>query len=65
MSIVAPCRGCTDRELGCHGICEKYESYKKALGNERTNAYKAELGNVYYGSFLKQRKERIRKRHRH
>ena len=24
---IAPCRGCPDREVGCHSICEKYLAY--------------------------------------
>ena len=25
--IGAPCKNCQDRELGCHGKCEKYISF--------------------------------------
>ena len=42
---IAPCRGCTEREIGCHGKCEKYiqwqadlelvkAPYKRAMHNE-------------------------------
>ena len=24
-----PCKGCTDRKLGCHGMCRKYQEWKK------------------------------------
>ena len=24
-----PCRGCTDRTLTCHGICERFGEWKK------------------------------------
>ena len=26
----SPCKDCTDRVLGCHGKCEKYQAYHKA-----------------------------------
>lgn len=37
-----PCKGCTDRVLGCHDKCEKYkESLKKyrALDRDRDKIY--------------------------
>lgn len=33
MKITAPCLGCPDREIGCHGNCEKYISFTEE--NER------------------------------
>lgn len=32
--VTAPCRGCPDRHLGCHGICEKYQDYLKKHAEE-------------------------------
>lgn len=29
--MVAPCKGCEKREIGCHGKCELYQTY----ANER------------------------------
>lgn len=26
---LAPCKGCTKRELGCHDRCEEYQTFKK------------------------------------
>lgn len=43
--VTAPCKGCQDRHLGCHGTCEKYQEYKKiheeeaAADRRRTDAY--------------------------
>ena len=25
---VAPCKDCPDRQMGCHGQCEKYQTYR-------------------------------------
>jgi hypothetical protein len=27
---MAPCKGCQERQIGCHGKCEKYAEYIKA-----------------------------------
>lgn len=29
--IKAPCKGCWDRKLGCHGRCERYAEFRKKL----------------------------------
>ena len=29
VGLKAPCKGCTQREIGCHANCEKYLDYKK------------------------------------
>lgn len=26
---LAPCRGCQDRHVGCHGGCERYREYRE------------------------------------
>lgn len=28
-AIGSPCLGCTDRQVGCHGNCEKYKAFKE------------------------------------
>ncbi|MCR4886288.1 MAG: hypothetical protein K5919_05170 [Clostridiales bacterium] len=27
----APCKGCEDRRLGCHGKCEKYRAWRAGM----------------------------------
>ena len=29
MRVQAPCKDCSNRELGCHSTCEKYIQYQK------------------------------------
>ena len=29
--VQSPCAGCTVRELGCHGKCDKYAEYQQKL----------------------------------
>lgn len=35
MSTVSPCKGCNDRQVGCHGSCAAYLSWAK--GRRETN----------------------------
>ena len=30
-----PCKDCTDREVGCHGKCDKYAQYRKDLDKSK------------------------------
>lgn len=30
-----PCKDCPDREVGCHGECEKYKAYAEACAKQR------------------------------
>lgn len=34
-----PCKGCTDRTVTCHAMCERFEAWKK--GREAVNAARA------------------------
>lgn len=29
--LLPPCKDCQDRQVGCHGKCNKYKKYKKEL----------------------------------
>ena len=33
----SPCLGCENREIGCHGSCERYQAWRQDL-SERTAA---------------------------
>ena len=30
-----PCRGCTDRTITCHGVCKRYQEWKKEHEDEK------------------------------
>lgn len=30
-----PCRGCTDRTVTCHGVCKRYQEWKKEHEDEK------------------------------
>lgn len=29
--MIAPCKDCTERKVGCHADCDKYKEYRRAL----------------------------------
>lgn len=31
----APCKGCNDRQVGCHSTCENYQNFKKKDAEEK------------------------------
>lgn len=39
--LVAPCKGCTSRYVGCHSECDKYIEFRKALDEENAERYHA------------------------
>ena len=41
--VYAPCKGCTERTLGCHSTCGKYAEYKKLI-KRNTNYYRKQTG---------------------
>ena len=36
LNILAPCKGCTDRELHCHSKCGRYQEYRSKIEQRRT-----------------------------
>lgn len=40
--VKSPCKNCFDREIGCHGNCQKYKDYKADI-EEINIVYKKEI----------------------
>jgi hypothetical protein len=40
---IIPCRYCTEREVGCHSICSKYQEWNKKREELRQKIYKEKL----------------------
>lgn len=47
--MTSPCRGCGDRDIGCHGSCPKYKAYT-AENRDRKHRRYLELLPEYYAS---------------
>lgn len=42
--MIAPCKDCRERHLGCHSECEKYKAYRETLDSK--NAKRKEEINI-------------------
>ena len=57
-----PCRGCTDRTITCHGVCERYQEWKKENDAEKKwlREQKPQLNENVYKQQAKNIKNRAR-----
>ena len=55
----APCKDCPDREVGCHGTCEKYQLFRKSRTDYLEQSF-AERESKTYWSKSSERKARRR-----
>lgn len=55
--IVAPCKDCKDRVLGCHSKCEKYIAFKKEMAKEKEDK------RIYFENYYNtiQKRKNVRK----
>jgi hypothetical protein len=49
--IVAPCKGCALRTVGCHSLCLNYVEYKKQVEFEKNHANIGVLSEIDYQSY--------------
>ena len=45
--MMSPCKGCENRTVTCHGVCAKYQEFKKEL--EAINEQRREQNRRMYG----------------
>ena len=62
MKTSCPCWNCGDREVGCHGGCEKYRKYRAAVLRGKKAAMKMVEVNDYEARNSFFRQEGARKR---
>ena len=48
---IGVCKDCADREIGCHGTCEKYITAKKGWDEERSKIYAERSKTIEYDTF--------------
>lgn len=53
-----PCLNCTDRKLGCHGACERYQEFQKK--NEEAKA-KERAESLAYENYRNYREEKVKR----
>jgi hypothetical protein len=56
-----PCRGCADRKLGCHGVCEPYKTWKVWFEKKKLWIWQQGPGAVATGNKRKNVTEWLRK----
>jgi len=56
MQRIVPCYKCEDREVGCHGKCEKYISFRNEMEEIRTQIAKERMK---YSAHNRQMKEQV------
>lgn len=56
----APCKDCDMRELGCHGTCDKYITYRKAQDEILTIRHKNYVEKDNYFAHKEAKFKRIR-----
>ncbi len=59
LKIKAPCKGCADMEMGCHGKCDKYKQYREDL--EEMKRLKKKDALVKY--YLKDKSDQFRRKY--
>jgi hypothetical protein len=46
-----PCKGCTDRVVGCHSTCQKYQDAKAEYESEKAAILKSKKAENDYADF--------------
>ena len=59
VQMKCPCKGCTDRTVTCHGVCKRYQKWKKEL--DETNKWLREQLPATSEAGLKGQRERLKK----
>ena len=60
--MMNPCKGCTDRTITCHGVCKKYQAWKKE--DEEKKKWLREQNPPINESALKNQRKRIKDKSR-
>ena len=51
--LYAPCKGCTEREVGCHANCERYAEFRVAKDNEKRAKAESRRGDFEINNYKK------------
>jgi hypothetical protein len=61
MAPKAPCKGCEDREIGCHDRCEKYQEYRQQNIEHNVMVANARRVDSYFNAKAKENADRGRR----
>lgn len=57
--LIAPCKGCDKREVGCHAACEEYIAFRKAKDKLNAELKKKAMQEQEQNDIEKSRKKRM------
>lgn len=58
MRSQSPCKGCKERNVGCHSTCKEYQKSPKEKEAEKQMMHTYKLEGTQYSAFLKDQKTR-------
>lgn len=58
MRYTPPCKGCEDRIIGCHAVCEKYQDFRKKLDDLKQIVFKGKEQDFIRDSYIAEKKAR-------
>ena len=58
----APCIDCEDRQIGCHGRCERYQMWQAEHLEAKRKEYDERRADFVYDDYQVNRAERVRRR---
>ena len=61
MKIYPPCKGCGDRELGCHATCEGYKAYRAKVDAQKEAVLKEKAIDADAVAYMAERKRKREK----
>lgn len=57
--LIAPCKGCDKREVGCHAVCKEYIAFRKAKDKLNAELKKKAMQEQEQNDIEKSRKKRM------
>lgn len=58
--MIAPCKDCPDRKVGCHAVCEKYIAYSEWRTKLLESRWKENEDNDYMFKLIAKKARRAR-----
>lgn len=55
----APCKGCQEREVGCHATCERYQQWHEELNRKNQEMAKEHEQDAMFASVRAKKKGRV------
>lgn len=57
--LIAPCKGCERREVGCHSVCEEYLTFRRLKDEQKAELVKKAKQEQIQNDIERDRKKKI------